>query len=128
MSSKSRMLARGARLPSVFTHSTRLRTASRRITCFIDSGSQDQELAKQTMSRRSSRMALLDRWQGARRTACADQLTMPELERQQRPQLLGTVLAAAVSRDQRSDRREIEAFTRERIAGEQRIDQQLREW
>src|SRR6185369_13542474 len=83
---RSRVDARGERLPSELIHNTRLRLARRRITCFFDNGSPDQSLAKQTMSR-PSRRGMDGLLHTGRAAADRGELLVPQLEHQQRPQL-----------------------------------------
>src|SRR5262249_37518205 len=127
---RSRVEARGARLPSELTHRTRLRRARRVITCFFDSGSPDQSLAKQTMSRCSNRGSksrkpvrsvrpcsgatilrhLLDGLGGGARGEAA----LPQLEDDERPQLGGAVVAGLVALEKHAHEAEVEALARQR--------------
>src|SRR5947208_14840662 len=104
MRRRSRVVARGARLPSELTHRTRLRRARRRMTCFFESGSPDQSLAKQTMSR-PSRCGM----ERLPEDGPGRELRVPELEDQQRPQLVGEVGAALVAVEERAHLVELEA-------------------
>src|SRR3954471_13999599 len=103
---RSRAVARGERLPSELIQSTRLRRARRRMTCFFDSGSPDQSLAKQTMSR-PSRCGMAGLRLGH---AALRELLIPELEHQERPELGREIGSRAVALDQRSHVAQIEAI------------------